>query len=108
MKNRSQNILKLILSRSVKSLDPKKITVCYNAEWLDKLTSREWIKLCAHVTLARIIEREDFAQRLSQHIPIGFHELLYPLLQGYDSVALKADVELGGTDQTFNLLMGNL
>ncbi len=89
-----------------KILDPQKITVCYNSEWLDKLSSREWIKLCANVTLARIIEREDFAQRLSQHIPIGFHELLYPLLQGYDSVALKADVELGGTDQTFNLLMG--
>lgn len=89
-----------------KILDPKKVTVCYNSEWLDKLSSREWIKLCAQVTLARLTEREDFANRITAHQPIGFHELLYPLLQGYDSVALRADVELGGTDQTFNLLMG--
>lgn len=87
-------------------LDPNKITVRYNSEWLDKLSSRDWIKLCAQVTLARITEREDFSNRIASHTPIGFHELLYPILQGYDSVALKADVELGGTDQTFNLLMG--
>lgn len=87
-------------------LDPQKITVHYNATWLDKLSSRDWIKLCGQVTVAQIIEREDFAQRLSKKQPVGFHELLYPLLQGYDSVALKADLELGGTDQTFNLLMG--
>ncbi|MBN2266931.1 MAG: tyrosine--tRNA ligase [Candidatus Babeliaceae bacterium] len=87
-------------------LDPKKVTVKYNSEWLDRLTSRDWIKLCAKVTLARIIEREDFAKRLVESLPIGFHELLYPLLQGYDSVVLHADVELGGSDQTFNLLMG--
>ncbi len=87
-------------------LDPKKIIVRYNSEWLDKLSSREWIQLCAKTTLARLIEREDFANRLAAHTPIGFHELLYPILQGYDSVALQADVELGGTDQTFNLLMG--
>lgn len=89
-----------------KLLDRTKITIRYNSEWLSELTSANWIKLCAQVTLAQLIEREDFAQRLQAHTPIGFHELLYPLLQGYDSVALRADVELGGTDQTFNLLMG--
>lgn len=87
-------------------LDFKKLEVRYNSEWLDKLTSREWIKLSASVTVARIIEREDFSKRLKEHQPIGMHELLYPLVQAYDSVELKADVELGGTDQTFNLLMG--
>lgn len=89
-----------------KILDTNKLEVRYNSEWLDRLTSKEWVTLCGKVTLARIIEREDFAQRLSQHQSIGFHELLYPLMQGYDSVALNTDVELGGTDQTFNLLMG--
>ncbi len=87
-------------------LDPQKIVIRYNSEWLGALSSADWIKLCAKVTLARLIEREDFAQRMEAHQPIGFHELLYPILQGYDSVALKADVELGGTDQTFNLIMG--
>ncbi len=87
-------------------LDPAKITVRYNSEWLDSLTSRDWIRLCAQVTLARIIERDDFAKRMATNQPIGFHELLYPLVQGYDSVVLKADVELGGSDQTFNLMMG--
>lgn len=87
-------------------LDIKKITVRYNAEWLSKLSSVDWVSLCAKTTLARIIEREDFANRLQEHQPIGLHELLYPIMQGYDSVELKADVELGGTDQTFNLLMG--
>ncbi|MGC2310286.1 MAG: tyrosine--tRNA ligase [Candidatus Babeliaceae bacterium] len=89
-----------------KILDPQKITIAYNAQWLDQLSMKEWIKLCAKVTLARIIEREDFAKRLEQQQPIGFHELFYPILQGYDSIELHADVELGGTDQTFNLLMG--
>ncbi len=87
-------------------LDPKKVTVRYNSEWLDKLSCHEMVQLCGKVTLARLTEREDFANRIAHHQPIGFHELLYPLLQGYDSVALHADVELGGTDQTFNLLMG--
>lgn len=87
-------------------LDPKKVTVRFNSEWLSKISSVEWLSLCSRVTVARLIEREDFDQRLKNHIPISFHELLYPILQGYDSVALKADVELGGTDQTFNLLMG--
>lgn len=89
-----------------KILDPKKVIVRYNSQWLDRLTSKEFVRLCAQVTLARLIEREDFAKRIQLQQSIGFHELLYPLLQGYDSVELRADVELGGTDQTFNLLMG--
>lgn len=89
-----------------KVLDTQKVIVRYNSEWLNKLNSADMIQLCGKVTVARIIEREDFAKRLKQQEPIGLHELLYPLLQGYDSVALKADVEIGGTDQTFNLLMG--
>lgn len=89
-----------------KILDPKKLTVVYNSEWLNALSIKEMTQLCGKVTLARLIEREDFANRMAQNVSIGFHELLYPLFQGYDSVALKADIELGGTDQTFNLLMG--
>lgn len=89
-----------------KILDPKKITIAYNSEWLDTLTSNDFVKLCGKVTVARIIEREDFAKRIAERQAVGMHELLYPLMQGYDSVALKADIELGGTDQTFNLLMG--
>lgn len=89
-----------------KILDPQKISVRYNSEWLDKLSSRDWVQLCAKVTLARLTEREDFAERMNNNQAIGFHELLYPLMQGYDSIALNADIELGGTDQTFNLLMG--
>lgn len=87
-------------------LDPKKITIQFNAQWLDKLSSKDIVTLCSKVTLARLTEREDFATRIAAHDPIGFHELLYPLFQAYDSVVLHADVELGGTDQTFNLLMG--
>ena len=87
-------------------LDKDKVVIRYNSEWLDKLTFSDVLKLSAKVTLARIIEREDFSKRLSENTPIGFHELMYPIMQGYDSVALQADVELGGTDQTFNLLMG--
>ena len=89
-----------------KILDPKKVTIRYNSEWLDKLSMSDLIKLAGRVTVARVIEREDFKNRLSTNQPIGFHELLYPIFQGYDSVVLDADVELGGTDQTFNLLMG--
>lgn len=91
-----------------KILNPDKVQIRYNSEWLSRLTSVEWVKLCAQVTLARLTEREDFANRIAANQSIGFHELLYPLLQGYDSVELKADVEIGGTDQTFNLLMGRL
>ncbi len=89
-----------------KILDKKKTEVRYNSEWLQKFNFSDVVSLAGKVTVARLIEREDFAQRLKNHQPIGLHELLYPLMQGYDSVALKADVELGGTDQTFNLLMG--
>ncbi len=87
-------------------LDPTKMTIRYNAEWLSKLSFEDILLLAGKITLARIIEREDFQNRLRDNSPIGFHELLYPLMQGYDSVALEADIELGGTDQTFNLLMG--
>ncbi len=89
-----------------KILDPKKITIRYNSEWLSKLSMEDLVKLASKVTVARLIEREDFQKRLKEQQPISFHELLYPLFQGYDSVVLDADVELGGTDQTFNLLMG--
>ncbi len=89
-----------------KILDPKKLQVVYNSEWLSKLTGSDWIKLCGKITLAQLTEREDFANRLRENKPIGLHELLYPLMQAYDSVALKADIEIGGTDQTFNLLLG--
>ncbi|HEX2978394.1 MAG TPA: tyrosine--tRNA ligase [Candidatus Babeliales bacterium] len=89
-----------------KILDPDKTIIRFNSEWLAELSIKDFVKLCAKSTLARLIEREDFSNRLKSHEPIGFHELLYPLMQGYDSVALEADVELGGTDQTFNLLMG--
>jgi len=98
--------MKTYLEQVGKILDTQKITVAYNSEWLSKLTMKDLVELCSKVTLARITEREDFAKRIANHEPVGFHELLYPLMQGYDSVALKADVELGGTDQTFNLLMG--
>lgn len=94
------------LAQVGKILDVSKLTIRYNSEWCDRLTAKEMVALCAKVTVARIIEREDFARRMSEHASIGMHELLYPLFQGYDSVALRADVELGGTDQTFNLLMG--
>lgn len=89
-----------------KILDPKKITIRFNSEWLNKLSIKDLIRLLSKVTVAQIIEREDFANRLKTNQPISMHELLYPIMQGYDSVALDADVELGGTDQTFNLLMG--
>ncbi|MCB9493087.1 MAG: tyrosine--tRNA ligase [Epsilonproteobacteria bacterium] len=89
-----------------KILDPAKTKIVYNSEWLSKLDFADLIKLCAKVTVAQLIERDDFAKRLANHQPISMHEMLYPLMQGYDSVALDADVELGGTDQTFNLMMG--
>jgi tyrosyl-tRNA synthetase len=89
-----------------KILDPDKVTVRYNSEWLSKIAMADLVKLASKVTVARLIEREDFQKRLTEKQPISFHELLYPIFQGYDSVALDADVELGGTDQTFNLLMG--
>ncbi len=89
-----------------KILDPGKTKVTFNSAWLESLTAIELIKLQARQTVARMLEREDFKQRFHSQTPIGIHEFIYPLLQGYDSVALHADVELGGTDQRFNLLMG--
>ncbi len=89
-----------------KILDPEKTIVEFNSKWLGALTSVEMIKLAGRVTLARILERDDFAKRYKEERPISIHELFYPLCQAYDSVALKTDVEMGGTDQRFNLLMG--
>jgi tyrosyl-tRNA synthetase len=89
-----------------KILDPEKTTVVFNSTWLGKLTSFEMIRLASELTVARMLERDDFKKRFESNRPISIHEFLYPLIQGYDSVAMKADVELGGTDQLFNLLMG--
>ncbi|MFH0784848.1 MAG: tyrosine--tRNA ligase [Pseudomonadota bacterium] len=89
-----------------KILDPEKTQVVFNSSWLGKLTSSEMIKLASELTVARMLEREDFRNRFDTGRPISIHEFLYPLIQGYDSVAMKADVELGGTDQLFNVLMG--
>ena len=89
-----------------KILDPEKTVVDFNSRWMNALSGREWIALCSKYTVARMLERDDFAKRLKEQRPIAIHELLYPLTQGYDSVALQADVELGGTDQKFNLLVG--
>ncbi len=91
-----------------KILDTDKVSVRYNSEWLSKLSLADFIKLAAKVTVARLIDRDDFKTRIEQQQSISFHELLYPIFQGYDSVALDSDVELGGTDQTFNCLMGRL
>jgi len=89
-----------------KILDPEKTEIRFNSEWLGALGSEGMIKLAAKYTLARILERDDFRKRFDNHQPIAIHELLYPLAQAYDSVALKCDVEMGGTDQLFNLLVG--
>lgn len=89
-----------------KLLDPEKTELRFNSEWMDQLGSDGFIRLASHVTVKQILERDDFANRLQAEKPIALHELLYPLTQAYDSVALEADVELGGTDQKFNLLMG--
>jgi tyrosyl-tRNA synthetase len=87
-------------------LDVSKVEVRFNGEWMDRMTPGDFVRLCAQSTVARMLERDDFAKRYASEVPIFVHELLYPFVQGYDSVALEADVELGGTDQTFNLLMG--
>ena len=89
-----------------KILDPQKTRVVFNSEWLAKMGAAEMIALAAKSTVARMLERDDFGKRYASQLPISIHEFLYPLIQGYDSVALRADVELGGTDQKFNLLMG--
>jgi tyrosyl-tRNA synthetase len=88
-----------------KLLDPEKTIIEFNANWLNAFKPEDFVRLTAKVTLAQILERDDFSKRLAAGVPISLHELLYPLAQGYDSVALKSDVELGGTDQKFNLLM---
>jgi tyrosyl-tRNA synthetase len=87
-------------------LDPERTEIRYNSEWCDPLGARGMIELASRYTVARMMEREDFTQRFRNGVPISVHEFLYPLMQGYDSVALKADLELGGTDQKFNLLVG--
>jgi tyrosyl-tRNA synthetase len=89
-----------------KILDPKTTEIRFNSEWLGALGAEGMVRLAAKYTLARILERDDFRKRFDAHQPIAIHELLYPLAQGYDSVALKCDVEMGGTDQLFNLLVG--
>lgn len=101
-----QHNLRSYFDQVGKVLDPAKITVRYNSEWLGTLTNTDIVSLLSKVTLARITERDDFSKRIANNESISMHELLYPIFQGYDSVALHADVELGGTDQTFNLLMG--
>lgn len=89
-----------------KILDPEKTTVRYNSEWLAQLTFADVLKLAAMTSVARMLERDDFQKRYESQTPIGLHEFFYPLMQAYDSVEIKADIELGGTDQTFNVLMG--
>ncbi len=89
-----------------KILDPSKTKIVYNSEWLSKMNFNDVLELTGKYTVARILERDDFANRFKNNIPIGIHEFMYPLMQGYDSVALNADIEIGGTDQTFNLLVG--
>lgn len=89
-----------------KILDPKKTEIAFNSTWMEKMTSNDMIKLASSYTVARMLERDDFSKRYASGKPISIHEFLYPLVQGYDSVALKSDVELGGTDQKFNLLVG--
>jgi tyrosyl-tRNA synthetase len=97
---------KTYLEQVFKILDRDKTEVRYNSEWLDKLTSYDIVRLCAKYRVARMLEREDFHKRLTEQQPISMHELLYPLIVAYDSVVLEADVELGATEQKFNLLMG--
>ncbi len=89
-----------------KILDPEKTTVMFNSEWMSKMSASDMIRLAGQYTVARMLERDDFSKRFKGEQSIAIHEFLYPLVQGYDSVAMKADVELGGTDQKFNLLMG--
>lgn len=101
-----QENAKTYFEQVFKILDKSKTTVRFNSEWLSKITFEEWFRLCSNFTLARILERDDFLNRFNNDMPIFFHELFYPLMQAYDSFAIGADVELGGTDQKFNLIMG--
>ncbi|OYW07475.1 MAG: tyrosine--tRNA ligase [Acidobacteriia bacterium 12-62-4] len=93
-------------SQVFKILDPEKTIVEFNSKWLEPLTFEEMVRLCSHYTVARILERDDFSKRYQSNTPISIHEFLYPLAQGYDSVMMQCDVELGGNDQKFNLLVG--
>ena len=97
---------KTYLEQVYKILDNEKTIISYNSEWMGEFTSVNMIELAAQFTVARMLERDDFQKRLAKNLPVSIHELIYPLIQGYDSVALKSDVELGGTDQKFNLLVG--
>lgn len=94
------------LEQATKILDKNKTRIAFNSEWLSKMNFEDVIKLTSKYTVARIMERDDFKNRFENNLPLSMHELLYPLMQGYDSVELKADIEIGGTDQTFNLLVG--
>ena len=101
-----QENAKTYREQAFKILDPDKTQILFNSEWSDKLGAEGMIRLAARYTVARMLERDDFGKRYRANQPIAIHEFLYPLMQGYDSVAMKADVELGGTDQKFNLLVG--
>lgn len=94
------------LEQAIKILDKDKTKIVFNSEWLSKMNFEDIIKLTSKYTVARIMERDDFKNRFENNLTLSMHELLYPLMQGYDSVALNADIEIGGTDQTFNLLVG--
>lgn len=94
------------MEQAIKILDKDKTKIVFNSEWLSKMNFEDVIKLTSKYTVARIMERDDFQNRFENNLPLSMHELLYPLMQGYDSVALNADIEIGGTDQTFNLLVG--
>ena len=97
---------KTYVEQAFNVLDPEKTTVVYNADWILKLDLKGLLKLCSKFTVARILERDDFTKRYQSHTPIALHEFLYPVMQAYDSVVIKADVEMGGNDQLFNLLAG--
>ena len=97
---------KTYFEQATKILDKNKTKIVFNSEWLSKMNFEDVIKLTSKYTVARIMERDDFKNRFENNLPLSIHELLYPLMQGYDSVHLKADIEIGGTDQTFNLLVG--
>lgn len=97
---------KTYLAQVGKVLDVKKAEVRFNSEWLGKMKAADFVQLCAQFTVARIVERDDFSKRLKSGVDVHMHELLYPMLQAYDSIALEADVEIGATDQTFNMLAG--
>ena len=97
---------KTYFEQATKILDKNKTKIVFNSEWLSKMNFEDVIKLTSKYTVARIMERDDFKNRFENNLPLSMHELLYPLMQGYDSVHLKADIEIGGTDQTFNLLVG--